>query len=339
MSTRPRTHAAPSGPGRPELDRVRRKPSRMRSMSLPSALARTLVIGLFGGLALLAILAVGRPAVAPAAEVSCPKFRVMHNDRIGKLYLPAGWYDVTLLNGDKLTCPQSTKLFAEFLQDWDGNLRKPWVVNVKRQEFTRGPGSDTGFRVKRSGSSGGGGSKGGGTSASCPGYFNVLHKDRIGRFVVPRGPYRITLLNPKLMNCAQATARFRQFLVDFDGVLPRPWRLDPMSATFFKNNNREVGFNINRAYGPAPNPKRNTTYSRCPATFRVLHNDRIGQLMLPAGPYYVHVLKGLSCSSASNYFRQFLLRPDGVLPRPWRLNPKQAVFRAGKNRAFRVQQA
>lgn len=49
--------------------------------------------------------------------------------------------------------------------------------------------------------------------------------------------------------------------------------------------------------------------------------------------------KGLSCSSASNYFRQFLLRPDGVLPRPWRLNPKQAVFRAGKNRAFRVQQA
>lgn len=309
-------------------------------MSLPLNLSRTLIVGLLTGLALLAVLAVGRPAVAPAAEVSCPKFRVMHNDRIGKLYLPAGYYDVTLLNGDKLTCPQSTKLFAEFLQDWDGNLRKPWVVNVQRQEFTRGRGSDIGFRVKRSGSTDkGGGGGGGGTSASCPGYFNVQHKDRIGRFVVPRGPYRITLLNPKRLSCAKAMTLFEFFLVDFDGILPRPWRLDPMSATFYKANNRQVGFNINRAYGPSPNPNRDRRYTRCPATFRVLHNDRIGKLMLPAGPYYIHVVRGMSCASASDYFRQFLLRPDGNLPRPWRLNPKLALFQAGKNRAFRVQQA
>lgn len=307
-------------------------------MSLPANASRTLLTGLLTGLALVAVLAVGRPATAPAAEVACPQFRVMHNDRIGQLNLPAGWYDVTLLNGDKLTCPQSSKLFAEFLQDWDGKLRRPWVVNVNRQEFTRGRGSDTGFRVKRAGKSDGGGSDNG-TSASCPGYFTVGLKDRIGRITVPRGQYRITLLNPKLMTCPRAKFLFREFLIDFDGVLPRPWRLDSMSATFYRAGNLEVGFNINRAYGPAPNPDRNQRYTRCPATFRVLHNDRIGKLRLPAGPYYVHVLSGLSCASASNFFRQFLMHPDGVLPRPWRLNLNKALFQAGKNRAFRVQQA
>lgn len=308
-------------------------------MSLPANFPKTLFLGLLTGLALIAMLAAGKPATASAAEVACPKFRVMHNDRIGQLNLPAGWYDVTLLNGDKLTCPQSSKLFAEFLQDWDGILRKPWVVNVKRQEFTRGRGSDTGFRVKRSGGSSGGGGSNNGTSASCPGYFTVVHNDGIGRFAVPRGQYRITLLNPKLMTCARATARFQEFLLDFDGILPKPWRLDAMSATFFRAGNREIGFNINRAYGPAPNPNRNQRYTRCPATFRVLNNDRIGKLVLPAGPYYIHVLSGLSCTSASSYFSQFLMRPDGNLPSPWRLNPQKALFQGGSNRAFRVQQA
>lgn len=308
-------------------------------MSLP-ALPKTLLLGLLAGLALVAMLAAGKPATSSAAEVACPKFRVMHNDRIGQLYLPAGWYDVTLLNGSKLTCPQSTKLFAEFLQDWDGNLRKPWIVNAKRQEFTRGRGSDVGFRVKRAGSSdsGGGGSTNG-TSRSCPGYFTVGFKDRIGSLRVPRGQYRITLLNPKLLTCARATVLLRVFLIDFDGVLPGSWRLDSLSATFFKSRNPRIGFNLNRAYGPAPNPDKNTRYTRCPATFRVLHNDRIGKLRLPAGPYYIHVVKNLSCASASNYFRQFLLRPDGVLPRPWRLNPRKALFQGGKGQAFRVQQA
>ena len=295
-------------------------------------------LALLAGLALIVLLAGARSAPASAAEVSCPKFRVMHNDRIGQLVLPAGWYDVTLLNGNKLTCAQSTKLFAEFLQDWDGKLRRPWVVNVKRQEFTQGRGSDRGFRVKRS--TGGGSNKGGGTSASCPGYVTVAHKDRIGRFVVPRGQYRITLLDSKRISCARATALFQEFLVDFDGILPRPWRLDPMSATFTRGNSRRLGFNINRAYGPAPNPNRNRRFARCPATFRVLHNDWIGKLRLPAGPYYIHVLGGLTCATAANNFRQFLLRPDGALPSPWRLNWKRAQFRSGNsNTAFRVQRA
>ena len=103
---------------------------------------------------------------ADAAAVNCPTFRVLHNDRIGKLNLPKGNYSVTVLNGSKLSCTQSSALFARFLQDWDGVLPKPWVLNAKTATFTRGRGSDLGFRVKKGGSGGGGG--GGKTRTSCP---------------------------------------------------------------------------------------------------------------------------------------------------------------------------
>lgn len=302
------------------------------------------VLVAIGALALIAFLMGGRsPAPAHAAEVACPKFRVMHNDKIGKVSFPAGYYDVTLLNGNKLTCPQSTKLFAEFLQDWDGNLRKPWVLNGKTMTFSAGRNSDRGFRVSKSGSGGGGGGGGGGgTKASCPGYFTVVHNDSIGSFKVPRGKYRITLIDPARFTCAKAVKRFQEFLLDFDGKLPRAWRLSKASATFYKPKNPRVGFDINRAYGPSPNPNKDKKYARCPATFRVLHNDRIGQLRLPKGPYYIYVgtKTGMSCSAAADWFRQFLNRPSGNLPRPWKLNAKKARFRAGPGGyVFRVQQA
>lgn len=307
-------------------------------MSFPlTTTVKSLLIGLLTGLAFFLALAVSGPQNASAAEASCPKFRVMHNDRIGKLSLPAGWYDVTVLNGDRLSCAQASKLFAQFLQDWDGVLPKPWVLDVKRQEFRRGR-TDVGFRVSK-GTSSGGDTGGGGTSASCPGYVIVGRKDRIGSFTVPRGPYRVTLLSSKGLSCARAKTLFQIFLKDFDGVLPRPWKLDPESATFYRGNNKSVGFHINRAYGPSPAPHRDQKFDRCPATFRVLHNDRIGKLSLPAGPYYIHVEGGLSCSAASNYFRQFLMRTDGKLPSPWRLNAKKALFKGPGGQGFQVQQA
>jgi len=297
---------------------------------------------ILAGLLALAMLAGPRAEPAHAAEASCPKFRVMHNDRIGNVSFPAGYYSVTLLNGNRLTCAQSTKLFAEFLQDWDGKLRKPWVLaqSGKDRIFSAGKGSDLGFRARPS--SGGGGGGGGGTKASCPGYFTVLHNDSIGSFRVPRGRYRITLLDNKRVTCARAVNRFREFLLDYDGILPAPWRLNPVTATFTKGRSGKVGFQINRAWGPSPHPDRNRRYARCPATFRVLHNDRIGQLYLPKGPYYISVGKrsGLSCSAASNLFRQFLMRTDGRLPAPWKLNAAKALFHAGPSGpSFRVQKA
>lgn len=292
-----------------------------------------------GVAALLMMLLGGSATQAQAAEVACPTFRVMHHDRIGKLDLPAGNYNVTLLNGDKLTCPASTKLFAEFLQDYDGKLRKPWVVNVKASSFTKGRGSDTGFKVSPASAPS---PDGGGTAVSCPGYFTVVRNDSIGSFKVPKGQYRITLINSSKFTCAKAVKRFQEFLLDFDGVLPRSWKLKRSSATFYKPRNPQVGFNINKAFGPAPNPDRNKKFARCPGTFQVQHNDRIGSLVLPKGPYYIYVGTGnpLSCASAADYFRQFLNYPHGRLPSPWKVNPSKARFRSGPGGyVFRVQQA
>jgi hypothetical protein len=60
------------------------------------------------------------------------------------------------------------------------------------------------------------------------------------------------------------------------------------------------------------------TAAACPS-FRVLHNDRIGAAMLPAGNYTVvpTPTASLTCTAASHYFTRFLADYDGVLPRPW----------------------
>lgn len=275
---------------------------------------------------------------AEAAPVSCPKFRVLHNDRIGKLNLPKGSYNVTVLNGSKLSCAESSKLFAKFLQDWDGVLPKPWVLNANTATFTRGRGSDTGFKVKKA-TGGGGGS--GGTTRSCRGYFTVVHNDSIGSFKVPRGRYRITPVGPGKPSCTTAFNRFREFLYDYDGVLAKPWYLNRQTATFTRGKTSRTGFSINQAYGPSPKPRPSGKVVRCPATFRVLNNDRIGALRLPKGPYYVTVGRNLKCPASSVLFRQFLNRPDGNLPRPWKLNASAATFRKAGDPGvwFRVQKA
>lgn len=308
-------------------------PSRkFASRLLCAALALTFVLALMAG---------GKAETANAAPVKCPQFRVMHNDRIGNVTFPAGYYNVTVLNGAKLSCPGSTKLFQEFLQDWDGKLRKPWIVrqNGNNRLFQAGAGSDLGFRATPA-SGGGGGGGGGNSGRSCPGYFQVLHNDSIGSFKVPRGPYRITLLDPKKMNCAQAVYWFKEFLLDYDGKLPKPWKLRQDLAIFYKSTAGRTGFKINRAYGPSPNPNNNTKFARCPATFQVMHNDRIGALNIPKGPYYINVVNGINCAQASDKFRQFLNLPSGNLPSPWRLNAAKALFGTGAGgQAFRIQKA
>src|SRR6185312_3347713 len=59
----------------------------------------------------------------------------------------------------------------------------------------------------------------------------------------------------------------------------------------------------------------------CPG-FRVLHDDRIGAAVLPAGDYTITVAPsaGLTCPVASKLFTRFLEDFDGVLPAPWRVS-------------------
>jgi hypothetical protein len=81
-------------------------------------------------------------------------------------------------------------------------------------------------------------------------------------------------------------------------------------------------------------PASAQTPTACPATFAVLHDDRIGTLQLPAGNYTLTV-NGISCADAADRFRQFLQDFDGRLPSPWQLDVATATFTGG-SQAFSV---
>ena len=294
---------------------------------------------------ILAAVALISPASASAQTTTpalCPAtFAVLHDDQIGSMSLPAGAYEITVLNPSELTCAEASDLFRQFLEDWDGRLPRPWVADAATRTFTRGSGGSAGFSVEPTGDHGGGG--GGGHhphGALCQGTFRVLHDDRIGTFQLPEGSYSITLLSVGRITCARAASLFSRFLQDFDGVLPRPWVLDPETGSFMRGRN--VGFRIKELVGP-PDPNgdgggTHPTGDRCRGTFRVLNNDRIGRLRLPKGRYRITLVGDVvSCARASDLFADFLQAFDGVLPRPWRMNVRTATFtRGGSDEGFRV---
>jgi hypothetical protein len=186
---------------------------------------------------------------------------------------------------------------------------------------------------------------------SCP-TFQVLHNDRIGNLVLPKGKYKMTVIDGSRLSCASASSQFRNFLWDYDGKLPRPWTYKAIAkgdGKFFQRTNKQVGFRVKRGTAPAPDPgptpgptPKPGKYQRCPGTFRVLNNDRIGQLILPRGPYYIYstVNPALSCPKASARFTKFLNYTTGALPKPWKLNAAKASFtNTRKGLGFRVKQA
>jgi hypothetical protein len=62
----------------------------------------------------------------------------------------------------------------------------------------------------------------------------------------------------------------------------------------------------------------------CP-NFRVLHNDRIGPAVFPAGDYTITLEdKSLTCKSGGELFARFLEDFDGRLPTPWKVSPEAA---------------
>lgn len=291
-------------------------------------------------LALTTVAVMSAPGAARAqagAQAACPDtFEVLHDDTVGALYLVKGSYTITLVGDSALSCAQATDLFRQFLEDWDGKLTRPWKVNAPASEFTRGGG--VGFKVTRTSDNDGGQRP---TGADCPGTFRVLHNDRIGPFMVPAGNYRITLLGVGRMTCSKASAYLARFLGDFDGVLPAPWYIDTETGSFIRGS-RNSGFRIKELAGPPqPSGGGSGTYpagKRCPGSFRVLHDDRIGRLRLPAGGYRVTLLGGVSCARASALFRHFLDDFAGTLPRPWRLNAQTGTFTrgSGAGTGFRV---
>jgi hypothetical protein len=176
------------------------------------------------------------------------------------------------------------------------------------------------------------------TPAACPATFAVLHDDHVGALSLPQGNYVITILDPSRLSCAAAADRFRQFLQDFDGALPSPWQLDPATATFTGPSGQ--GFSVARTAQPSGGGggSHPATGTLCPATFDVLHNDRIGALRLPAGAYSITLLSigRLSCAQASSRFTAFLQDYDGRLPGRWIVDPETGTFLRSALVGFRV---
>lgn len=285
------------------------------------------------GLAVAAVLALAAPAAAQEpATADCPStFHVLHDDRIGQISLPEGQYRVTVTG---LSCPAASDLLARFLQDWDGVLPRPWTGSspgAGTATFRRGT-TGVQFTVTRTSSGGGGG-------LSCPSSYRVLHADRIGALTIRAGRYRIVLLGSSGPTCAQAATLLTGFLEDFDGQLPGGWLLLAQTATFVRGS-VVYGFRIEPwTGGGGGGGGGSTTETRCRATFRVLHRDRIGPLRFPAGPYRLDV-RGISCATAASLFRSFLEVPSGRLPGGWSISARTGTFaRRGGSASFQAKPA
>jgi len=277
-----------------------------------------------------------------ATQTVCPgTFQVLHDDSIGALRLAAGAYQITVADPARLPCARASTDLAEFLQDYDGKLRRPWTVNARTRSFQRGSDAAVAFSLARTGGATGGGGTTTPTANACPGYFDVLHNDRIGRLSIPRDAYRITLLSANTLTCSAAARLLTGFLQDYDGRLTPPWRLNATTATF-RRGTSTTGFRIKPAVGREPQPSAGGSYpakgqpGECPGTFRVLHNDRVAGLSLRAGPYLTFVYRGtgVSCAEASRLLTTFLSGRN--VPRGYAVRPATGVFTKGKRPVFRV---
>jgi hypothetical protein len=227
----------------------------MRAVFVSGLRPRSLrLVGIVALCALAALfVAMAAPSRADAARVRCAgSFRVLHDDRVGRLALPRGNYRITILASGRPSCAQASALFTRFLEDWDGRLPGGWRVAAGASTFLRAPG--IGFHVARAGRGGGEGGEeeaergGNGVHGrfACPGSFRVLHNDRIGLLRLAKGPYWIFLLQRRGLSCAQASRLFSRFLEDFDGTLPPPWVLEPQTASF-RRSASGVGFRVKPA--------------------------------------------------------------------------------------------
>jgi hypothetical protein len=161
-------------------------------------------------------------------------------------------------------------------------------------------------------------------AAACPS-FRVLHNDRIGPANLPAGNYNVT---PDAgLSCAAASQFFTRFLEDYDGVLPRPWRVIAQGtgkAAFARG--AAPGFSVSRVGGGGGN---NPSLGKlCSGTYTVNSSATVGPLFFPRGQYLVYIppRSGIPCNRASVLFTRFLGQPEGMLPFPWRVNSQTATF-------------
>ena len=179
----------------------------------------------------------------------------------------------------------------------------------------------------------------------CPDTFRVLHNDHIGKLELRAGTYRITVINKDALSCQRASNLFTKFLQDYDGKLPNGWKVKVGKSGFQKSPQK--GFFVKRIGGTGAGGGGGDRHPGkgekiCPGTFQVQHNDHIGRLNLPKGPYTITVIHKtrISCGKATKLFAKFLDLPQGNLPSRWKLDVQSATFtKKGAHKGFRVKQA
>lgn len=177
------------------------------------------------------------------------------------------------------------------------------------------------------------------SATSCPS-FRVLHSDRIGPAVMPAGNYAVTV--DAGLSCQASSQLLARFLEDYDGVLPKPWRVvaeGSGKASFTRGG--LPGFSVRLESG-GESGGNNVLGKLCSGTFTVNAGARIGPLVFPKGRYLIYLppRSGITCRRASVLFTRFLAVPGGALPFPWRLTNQTATFFKPANplrSAFRIE--
>lgn len=196
----------------------------------PVRISRRRLAAVFSPALVIALSALALGGAASASAAACPSFKVLHDDRIGAASLPAGNYEVTVAGG--LSCQASSKLFARFLSDWDGNLPKPWRATAEGSGKATFTGGSLSFSVRRIAGGGGGGNSE--LGRLCPGTFTVNAGSDVGPLYFAKGQYLVYIPARSAIACRRASVLFTRFLAAPGGMLPPPWRVMTQTATFFK---------------------------------------------------------------------------------------------------------
>ena len=166
------------------------------------------------------------------------------------------------------------------------------------------------------------------SAATCPA-FRVLHNDRIGAASFPAGSYAVSATTGAGVSCAAAARLFTRFLEDYDGVLPRPWRVvaEGSGKASFKKG-AATGFSVRLGGGGGGGGGNTPLGALCPTSYTVNAAARVGPLLFPRGSYllYIPPASAISCRRASVLFTRFLATPGGRLPVPWQLKNQTATF-------------
>jgi hypothetical protein len=296
-------------------------PRRPRSLLLAGLLAASL----------LAAVAVPSTAGAATATKCGGSFTVLHNDRIGTVPFPHGPYAMTATS---LTCAQASNNFRAFLSDWDGKLPNGWKVGLSGtvRKFTR-TGSAQAFTATPQTTP-----PPTPTTLTCPGSFQVLHNDRIGAMVLPRGNYRITRLTSKSLTCGSATHWFRTFLDDYySKPLPSPWTMNAPAKTFYRGFKTD-GFKVTLLSGGLGSVLGGSPVAGdevCLPYFNVGARTSVNGFVVPAGRYYLIATGAATCSQAWSDATATI--DSGAVPSGWVISKSTGTFHVkGSTFGFRL---